>query len=233
MSIAENFEVIADAVYEKGKEYIWDVVQQKGSRKDYISAFYMWDIDYIRPKYKVIPTEVNSLNQTFTKSKVKKIEAEYFDFSQKEYSTNSSAGCYYTFSTCSDLEEIEDIGIPLVPNYLYAFAWCQKLHTISSPLKCDENTTWGNAFTQCYALENIEIEGVIGQNFGVKDCKKLSGASIVNIFEALSTTTSGRTVTLSQTAVDNMTFPITGNKGTYNSWTELEQTRTNWTISLS
>ena len=62
---------------------------------------------------------------------------------------------------------------------------------------------------------------------------KLSGASIVSIIEALSTTTSGLSVTLSQTAVNNMTFPIVGNKGTYNSWTELEQSKTNWTISLA
>lgn len=233
MSIAEKFEVIADEVYEKGKDYIWEVVQQKGNRPDYSYAFIYWDIDYIRPKYKVIPTHEYSTNQTFTKSKIKKVEKEYFDFSQKTHSTNSQAGCYYMFSTCTNLEEIEDIKMPLVPNYTYAFAWSDKLHTIGFPLKCDETTAWGNAFTRCSALKNIEIEGVIGKSgFNVSACTKLSGESIVSIIEALSTTTSGLTVTLSQMAVNSMVFPIVGKKGTYNSWTELEQSRTNWTISL-
>ena len=88
-------------------------------------------------------------------------------------------------------------------------------------------------FTGATGLKNFVIEGTIGQNnFNVSACRELSGGSIVSIIEALSTTTSGLSVTLSQTAVNNMTFPITGNKGTYNSWTELEQSKTNWTISL-
>ena len=232
MSIAEKFEVIADEVYEKGKEYIWEVVQQKGNRKDYGMAFYMWDMEYIRPKYKVVPTDHYSGNQTFCKSTIKKAEKEYFDFSQKPSTSNSQSGWYYMFSTCTKLEEIEDIGMQAMNNYSYCFAWCGKLHTIAV-LRCDENTTWSNAFNSCYSLKNVTIEGVIGKSgFNVSACTKLSGASIVSIIEALSTATSGLSVTLSQTAVDNMVFPITGNKGTYNSWSDLEQTKTNWTISL-
>lgn len=201
MSIADKLTTIAEntsKVYEAGKDYIWEVVQQKGARTDYSYAFVQWDIDYIRPKYKVIPTHEYSTNQTFNKCKAKKIEAEYFDFSQKKYSTNSNAGCYYMFTTCSNLEEIEDIKLPLVPNYIYTFAWSNKLHTIGFPLKCDETTTWNNAFTQCYALENIEIEGVIGQNINVKDCKKLTKDSLLSILKTLSLNlTATKTITFS------------------------------------
>lgn len=232
MSIAKKFEVIADEVYEKGKADMWDIVQQKGNRKDYSYAFAYWATDYIRPKYKVVPTDVASGNQPFCKSKIKKVEKEYFDFSQKPYGTASINGWYYTFSTCTNLEEIEDIGMQAMINYTYCFAWCGKLHTIAI-LRSNADTSWSNAFTSCSALKNVTFEGVIAKSINLKDSAKLSGASIVSVFEALSTTASGQTITLSQTAVNNMTFPITGNKGTYNSWNELEQSRTNWTISLA
>ena len=107
------------------------------------------------------------------------------------------------------------------------------LYLLKLILKEDGSQSFSSTFSKCDELENIVIEGVIGKNgFNVSACTKLSGASIVSIIEALSDTTSGLTVTLSQTAVDNMAFPIVGNKGTYNSWTDLEQSRTNWTISL-
>lgn len=200
MSIAEKFEVIADEVYEKGKEYIWDVVQQGGTRKDYSMAFYLWDIDYIRPKYKITPTDVASGNQTFYKCKIKKIEKEYFDFSQKPYGTSGTHGWYYTFSTCTNLEEIPDIGMQAAINYSYCFSWSGKLHTIEV-IRCDKGTTWNGAFTSCNNLQNITIEGTIGQNnFNVKDCKKLTVASLLSILTALSKDSSiatGKSITFS------------------------------------
>ena len=56
-SIAEKFEVIADAVYEKGKEdendRFWDDIQQKGNRNNYQSCFMQWGAKTITPKYKI------------------------------------------------------------------------------------------------------------------------------------------------------------------------------------
>ena len=42
----------------KQEEYdaFWDMIQQKGNRADYSYAFLRWGGQYIRPKYKVIPT---------------------------------------------------------------------------------------------------------------------------------------------------------------------------------
>lgn len=186
MSIAKKFEVIADEVYEKGKEYIWEVVQQKGNRKDYSYAFAYWATDYIRPKYKVVPTDVASGNQPFCKSKIKKVEKEYFDFSQKPYGTASTNGWYYTFSTCPNLEEIEDIGMQAMINYTYCFAWCGKLHTIAI-LRSNADTSWSYAFESCSSLQNITIEGKIGKKgFNVKWSKKLTKESLLSILKALS-----------------------------------------------
>lgn len=182
-TIAENI----PKVYAAGKDYMWDIIQQKGERTNYASAFVYWNVDYVRPKYKVVPTHQFSSNQTFNSSKIKKVEAEYFDFSQKAFYNGSNAGVYYMFNACTLLEEIEDIKMPLVPNYSYAFAYCYKLHTIGFPLKCDETTTWSNTFTNCSALQNVTIDGKIGQkSFNVSTCKKLTKASLLSILKALS-----------------------------------------------
>lgn len=198
MSIAEKFEVIADEVYEKGKEYIWEVVQQGGARTDYREAFVMWDMDYIHPKYKVTPIADYSGYLTFSNSKIKKIEKEYFDFSQKISTSNIQSGWYYTFSGCNYLEEVEDIGMQAMINYSYTFAWCYNLHTIAI-IRTDENTSWGSTFTACSNLQNITIEGVIGKSgFSVKDCKRLTKESLLSILRALSkdsTVASGKSIT--------------------------------------
>lgn len=60
-SIAEKFEVIADAVYEAGQksEYdkFWDIFQQNGERTDYIAAFgAQWTPEIFKPKYPIRPT---------------------------------------------------------------------------------------------------------------------------------------------------------------------------------
>lgn len=236
MSIAKKFEVIADEVYEKGKkdehDKFWDGITNNNTRTNYESAFKYWGIEYIRPPYVIQPQ--GRLVDMFRYSYgLKKIEAKYFDFSKIIFSeTADTSGLYYTFAWSDSLEEIEDLGIP--PCYLYAsFRECtslKKIHLIRLNENCLITTT---VFQNCAELEYLRIEGTIGKNnFNVRWCTKLSSASIVSIIEALSETTSGLSVTLSQTAVDNMVFPITGNKGTYNSWTELEQSKTNWTISL-
>ncbi len=89
----------------------------------------------------------------------------------------------------------------------------------------DETTKYNRVFEGCSALENIIIEGTVGQNgLNLQWSTKLSHDSLVSIMNCLSTTTSGLSVTLSSTAVNNAF--------TAEEWTALEQTRPNWTISL-
>ena len=62
MSIAEKFEVIADEVYEKGKEKersdFWENFQVNGNRTDYRYAFAYngWNENNFYPKYDIAPT---------------------------------------------------------------------------------------------------------------------------------------------------------------------------------
>ena len=70
MSIAENFEVIADAVYEKGKkdehDKFWDEFQNYGNRTNYENGFkgsMGWTKDNFYPKHDITP--VGNANQIF------------------------------------------------------------------------------------------------------------------------------------------------------------------------
>ena len=73
-------------------------------------------------------------------------------------------------------------------------------------------------------LTNFFVSGVIGSDFDIKNLTLISKDNIINIINCLSTTTSGLTVTLSQTAVNNAF--------TTEEWEALEATKSNWTISL-
>jgi hypothetical protein len=104
------------------------------------------------------------------------------------------------------------------------------LHTIEKwVLKDDGSQPFSNCFNLCESLENIVIEGTIGQNgLNLQWSTKLSKASITNTINVLSTTTSGLSVTLSQTAVNNA---FTGGS-TGSEWLNLIATKNNWTINL-
>ena len=204
MSIAEKFEVIADEVYEKGKkdEYdkFWDGITNNNARTNYESAFKYWGIDYIRPPYVIQPK--GRVVEMFSDSYgLKKVEAGYFDFSKIAFSETAEVyGLYYTFAWANSLEEIEDLGIP--PCYLYStFRGCAKLKKIHL-IRLNENCMFtSTVFQNCSELEYLRIEGTIGKsNFSVKDCKKLTTASLLSILTALSkesTVAGGKSVTFS------------------------------------
>lgn len=80
-------------------------------------------------------------------------------------------------------------------------------------------------FDGCSNLENVTFEGTLETNQAdFRWSTKLSKASIESVINALSTTTSGLSVTLSKTAVNNAF--------TTDEWTSLAGTKPNWTINL-
>lgn len=223
--IAENEQKVFEAGKSEGEKECWDNLTNNGQRVDYRYGFYNWGGEYFRPARKIVPTNMNSANNTFYGAKkLKKIEAAYLDMSQKERGTNNQQGYYYTFYGCSVLEEVEDIGMQADYAYNYTFGNCTNLHTIAK-IRCDENTRIDNPFAGVQKLKNITFEGVIAQSLSFsKLCTELSKASIENIIGCLSSTASGKTLSLSQTAVNNAFTDA--------EWTALADTKKNWTISL-
>lgn len=228
MSIAEKLITVAEnvpKVYEAGKDAFWDAFQSYGNRLQYHYAFMEWGSDYIHPKYKVAPKS-GHMAQMFCRSKVKKIEKEYFDFSNVPVASYASNGLYYTFQFCSELEEIE---VDLPGDYLNGtFHGCTKLHTIAK-LSVKETTIFtANPFAECSALEEIRFEGTIGKSLDIHWSKKLSMTSLASIVGALSDTVTEQTLTLPTTAESNY------DSETYTGrWKEVVASKPNWTFAYA
>lgn len=229
--IAEGIEQGKKSQYDE----FWDGFQNYGNRAGYDYAFAYTAWESVKPKYKIIPTTSSGISCIFMgASKIKKIEAKHFDFSQVPRGLYVNTGLNYSFSSCSALEEIEDIGLPSSFALTYTFAWDGALHTIAR-VRIDEDTRITNTFDALYQLKNLTIEGTIGQNgFNVQWSTKLSKASWVSIINALSATTSGLSITGSLTSVNTAFETSAGAKdgSTSAEWLNLIATKSNWTVNL-
>ena len=193
MSIAEKFEVIADAVYDKGvsdgkkSQYDehWDTYQQDGNREDYTYAFYgMYWVDKIyNPKYEIKFTSAQGTN-------------------------------LFRHSRITDTKKTIRITNVGTTSSTYLFANSINLKTIR-PIYVEEKQQFTGWFLSCTSLENITFaEGsVIGQDINFKDCPLLNKESINSIITHLSDT-QGATLTLKQEAI-NREFPGEGEWETF------------------
>ena len=201
MSIAEKFEIIADEVYEKGKKDFEDslvnYITNNGNRTYYEQAF------RTAAFYKD-----NLIN---FKGRCTPIDSSYMFYNMKgthvplgvdlsNINTDSANILNNLFAYCSELLEIPDLNIPTPKKYSVTYGYCYKLHTIHGKIRTDENTIFSSSvFREDHALQNIEIEGTIGQNgFDVHWSKKLTKASLLSILKALSLNiTETKTITFS------------------------------------
>ncbi len=100
----------------------------------------------------------------------------------------------------------------------------------------DKCTNFNNAFTYMGNLTDIKFtdDSVIARNISFAQSTKLSKESIESIINALSVSETGRTLTLSKTAVNNAFKTEGGTTGsTSEEWLALINTKSNWTITLS
>lgn len=205
---------------EEGKQAFWDAVQQKGNRTNYTYAFAYWgDIDFI-PKYPIRPTVANYM---FFVSKITEIpDGTNLDFSQ-------STAMTYVFSSCSIQRVVPTISTVSASDLSALFGWNSAIKEIGEiVLKEDGSQKVTYMFDICYNLEVVNFRGKFGQNISFAQSTKLSHDSIVSIVNALLETASGKTLTLSKTAVNNAFEG--GSTGP--EWLSLIATKSNWTISL-
>lgn len=179
---AQEFPNKVNEVYDKGKtdenNAFWDKFTLNGTRNWYAYAFSGFTDECIRPNRKIVPrgcaTSDNIpayANMFHYNSYVKKVEAQYFDFSnintdkfkisQTTYQQGNRQICHY----CSELEEFEDVGMP-AGYYYYTWNRCTNLHTIAV-IRSKETTLYTNAFNYCNALQNVRFEGEIGRNLSI------------------------------------------------------------------
>lgn len=186
-----------DDVYEAGKkaqyDEFWDNFQINGTRGYYHYGFashFGWNATNFKPKYDIVPTQATYIFYGFRQPSLKPFVDDRgikLDFSQCK-------GMTYAFMS-SELTELGTIDVSSAGTAISGvFQACSKLVTIEKLIMA--NTNKNSMFTGCTNLENITIEGVIGNNFVISDCTKLTHDSLMSIINHLENKTSG-TFTLS------------------------------------
>ena len=196
----EGFEAGKQAEYDA----FWDGAQKNGTGEVYYGYAFcsraLWTqerIEKVKYKHLIASYFAVVFNGNTSLTDLSMFTMESYIMSNGNHATISISSC---FSGCTNLVKCMPINFGFVN---------------AAP----------NAFNQCSALEELIVSGTIKvSDLNLKDSPKLNKASITSIINALSTTTTGLTVTLSKTAKE-AAF-------TNDEWAALIATKTNWTISL-
>lgn len=219
-----------------GEQYaydrFWDAFQENGNRNIYSHGFNGggWTQETLNPKYLVKPVDTSSTSQygvqIFYRANERASEyldfskiADKFDFSELTMATSIFDSCKFT-NVIADFSKVENLQLAFAARWYGSvdkatIKVTEKLTTVTNMFYYNRNLT-----------ELILMEGsVISCNgWDLKWASKLTKASIESIINALSPTTSGLSITLSQTAKNNAF--------TTSEWDSLVATKKNWTISL-
>lgn len=249
MSIADKLVTIAEnerKVYEAGKkaEYdaFWDLFQQNGKRDNYMGAFggIGWTIDTFKPKYPIILNGTSSADYMFygfNRISTEDID-DLLDFTEfnSMIDFRSSKRFSYTFANARIKNLYVDCSS--ATELTHAFNADNGGYLENLTLKVTPTTTrFASAFEYQSRMKNLTFteDSEIVASIDFKWSTNLTHDSIVSIINALSSTTTGLSVTLSKTAVNNAFKTETGSAdgSTSPEWLALIATKTNWTISLA
>lgn len=199
----------------------WDSFQQNGNRTHYTYGFAGrgWTESNLIPKYKNIqPTTCTGM---FFNNTIPDL-VEHFDKHEITLDLSKSTSVYDAFSSTST-RRLPFLDISSASSALTMFAYNSSLEEIEG-LKCGVNNSFSSTFAGNSALVKVIFSGIIANNIVLSDSKNLSKESITSLINTLSSSASGKSVTLSKTAVNNA-FAT-------DEWNTLVATKSNWTISL-
>lgn len=188
MSIAEKFEIIADAVYDKGvydrDVLIYNMITDNETRANYHNAFQYTDISGYKFIKTITPT--GYINQMFYSCYNMTSLPTPLDFSKILSSGGDTTATYRkgVFAYCRNLEFVPDLDMKAIGGLEEWFIQCRKLRTIEL-LRVHRNTIYTNTFQWCDNLQNINFDGEIGQSISFKDSPLLSVESQINIIKHL------------------------------------------------
>lgn len=224
----------------KKSEYdaFWDVYQQNGKRTYYDAAFgsmnsaysgggKAWTDETFCPKYDITSSYVSNM---FCYSEITNIKQRLIDCGVSWI--DNSTSLYYTFSNAKT-SHIPDLSSTAKTNIQNAFRNNSRLVCIDG-IRLDESCSTTAAFNNSPNLEHVIFYGTIGQSLSLSVATKLDKESITSAINILSTSASGRTLTLSKTAVNNAFETADGlaDGTTSTEWATLIADKSNWTISL-
>lgn len=234
----DDFNAVFDAGKQAEYDMFWDSFQENGNKTTYNYAFANggWDATTFKPKYDIKPKSAQYMFYTFSTSDDKLYDLKSrldslgvkLDFSQ----------CT-AFNSCFAYSHSQNIGVVdtrSASSITGLFAYWGYGRTIEKLiLKDDGSQSFANNFNDAKLIKHMIVEGVIGKNgFNVQWLTTLDKESITSIVNALSTTTSGLTVTLSKTAIASA-FGITSTQVETptegSEWYMLRHSKDNWTFS--
>ena len=128
-----------------------------------------------------------------------------------------------------------DIDFSELKNASYFCVQTKALEVIDgNPINLSKVTKISDFLRICPALREVRLTGEVKVSLDIKTATALSKETITNIVGCLSPSVSGKTLTLSQSAVDKAFETSAGaNDGSTSAeWETLVAAHTNWTISL-
>lgn len=235
-AIVEAVDKSEEAGRKSEYDAFWDSYQDYGNRTDCSNLFSGpgWNDETFKPKYDISTIQIGYM--FFARSKI----SDFISILPKFEIKNSSQYAFYQCKSVTHLGEIT-----LNDEMYGTFQGCELLKTIDKLIINWANTKGTNhnsTFNQCSELRNIVIEGEFRGNVSFQYSKKLTKASITSIVNAISNEVSGKTLTLSKSAVDTafqeLDIAEDGSINHYkegsqsSEWAELIATKSNWNISL-
>ncbi len=182
MSIAEKFGVIADEVYEAGREdewnILWDAMQRNGARQRY--DFYFegktWNDTSFKPKYDIVPTNAHGI---FYDSRITDLVGILKKQGVKlDFSKATDIRYLFQWSSIKEVGVVDTTSSKLSSTTIFGDNY--QLHTIEKLiLKEDGSQTVSLLLWGLWALENIVIEGVIGASTQAAQSSKLTRDSMI------------------------------------------------------
>lgn len=206
----------------------WDRYQQYGALIDYMYAFYgkSWTHENFKPKYDIRPE--GNCNGLFSWSGIAGDLVELLEKQGVVLDLSKVTILAYIFSN-SQLTRVGIVdasGVATASNASYVFYNALHLQQIDLIIVAERHT-YTNWFNNDKDLREVRFQGVIGNDLDIHWSTQLSALSFVSTVEHLTSTATGKTLTVSDTAVANADWSTTN----YASWDELVATRTNWTFS--
>lgn len=232
---AEGIEQGKQAQYDE----FWDIFQEKGKRNNYWGAFKRgWTAETFKPKYDMTFVGDGAAqmfhNNYYSGGTTVDLREEALgvklDFSQATTFNNTFG---YNTWICA-IGTIDGSSATNGSLYSFGLQGSEQVHTIEKVIMPDNNTQ-NMSWMYMYSLKNVVFEGVIGVSFTIPN-SPLTKASITNIVEHLSTTATGKTLTLKKTAVNEAFGIDVDDETTYPEGSEfytLRHSKDNWTFSYA
>ena len=237
---ADGYDAGYEEGYEEGKqaEYdaFWDAYQDNGNRTNYNGAFmgYGWIEETMLPKYPIHTSQgymmfaycgfEGDLDDVFINKGV--------PFTLDAVASGALLSYFFYNSRIKKVGTIDLTGYRGEMASFFNTPTLEMVRAFYPPISTMNAACFASSGN---SLKEFIVCGEITNTFNTQRCTILNKISITSIIDHLSVTTSGLTVTLSNTAVNKAfeTSDGANNGSTSTEWLALVATKQNWTIALA